>query len=124
MDRKYGFIIGIGLVVLMQALVLALIPPPPANQNMGMYDTLFLNVNESGYRNCHASGVPDTHHNLVATGRYGCTNCHPALPDGSGITLVRDLSLIHISEPTRLGMISYAVFCLKKKKRSTIGDYD
>src|SRR5450756_2885358 len=28
---------------------------------------------------------------------------------------VHDLSLIHISEPTRLGMISYAVFCLKKK---------
>src|SRR5450756_688117 len=27
---------------------------------------------------------------------------------------VWDLSLIHISEPTRLGMISYAVFCLKK----------
>ena len=26
------------------------------------------------------------------------------------------LSLIHISEPTRLGMISYAVFCLKKKE--------
>src|SRR5659263_567985 len=25
------------------------------------------------------------------------------------------LSLIHISEPTRLGMISYAVFCWKKK---------
>src|SRR5450756_1415926 len=25
------------------------------------------------------------------------------------------MSLIHISEPTRLGMISYAVFCLKKK---------
>src|SRR5665648_389910 len=30
------------------------------------------------------------------------------------------LSLIHISEPTRLGMISYAVFCLKKKKNNTI----
>src|SRR5450756_597290 len=29
----------------------------------------------------------------------------------------RLLSLIHISEPTRLGMISYAVFCLKKKKK-------
>src|SRR5450756_44226 len=28
-----------------------------------------------------------------------------------------DLSLIHISEPTRLG-ISYAVFCLKKKKKN------
>eukprot|EP00658_Telonema_sp_P-2_P007820 TRINITY_DN12911_c0_g1_i1.p1 TRINITY_DN12911_c0_g1~~TRINITY_DN12911_c0_g1_i1.p1 ORF type:complete len:124 (+),score=37.34 TRINITY_DN12911_c0_g1_i1:87-458(+) len=29
-----------------------------------------------------------------------------------------DLSLIHISEPTRLLSISYAVFCLKKKKTS------
>ena len=29
------------------------------------------------------------------------------------------LSLIHISEPTRLRRISYAVFCLKKKKRKT-----
>eukprot|EP00658_Telonema_sp_P-2_P071419 TRINITY_DN60679_c0_g1_i1.p1 TRINITY_DN60679_c0_g1~~TRINITY_DN60679_c0_g1_i1.p1 ORF type:complete len:464 (-),score=133.45 TRINITY_DN60679_c0_g1_i1:86-1477(-) len=30
-----------------------------------------------------------------------------------------DLSLIHISEPTRLLSISYAVFCLKKKKNKT-----
>src|SRR5450756_41712 len=29
-----------------------------------------------------------------------------------GADTVMDLSLIHISEPTRLGMISYAVFCL------------
>ena len=29
-----------------------------------------------------------------------------------------NLSLIHISEPTRLLSISYAVFCLKKKKKS------
>eukprot|EP00658_Telonema_sp_P-2_P045487 TRINITY_DN33454_c0_g1_i1.p1 TRINITY_DN33454_c0_g1~~TRINITY_DN33454_c0_g1_i1.p1 ORF type:complete len:103 (-),score=23.45 TRINITY_DN33454_c0_g1_i1:72-380(-) len=28
---------------------------------------------------------------------------------------VQELSLIHISEPTRLLSISYAVFCLKKK---------
>ena len=27
-----------------------------------------------------------------------------------------NLSLIHISEPTRQAEISYAVFCLKKKK--------
>src|SRR5450756_2955189 len=45
-----------------------------------------------------------------------------AAPDGpmpqtrEHILLAR-LSLIHISEPTRLGMISYAVFCLKKKKK-------
>eukprot|EP00825_Cyclidium_porcatum_P005609 TRINITY_DN12749_c0_g1_i2.p1 TRINITY_DN12749_c0_g1~~TRINITY_DN12749_c0_g1_i2.p1 ORF type:complete len:162 (+),score=23.73 TRINITY_DN12749_c0_g1_i2:109-594(+) len=30
------------------------------------------------------------------------------------------LSLIHISEPTRLGMISYAVFCLKKKNKKNV----
>src|SRR5450756_2711994 len=36
-----------------------------------------------------------------------------------GYFQVYKLSLIHISEPTRLGMISYAVFCLKKKKQST-----
>eukprot|EP00658_Telonema_sp_P-2_P018149 TRINITY_DN1711_c0_g1_i10.p1 TRINITY_DN1711_c0_g1~~TRINITY_DN1711_c0_g1_i10.p1 ORF type:complete len:123 (+),score=21.06 TRINITY_DN1711_c0_g1_i10:386-754(+) len=29
-----------------------------------------------------------------------------------------NLSLIHISEPTRLLSISYAVFCLKKKKKN------
>ncbi len=29
------------------------------------------------------------------------------------------LSLIHISEPTRLALISYAVFCLKKKNERT-----
>ena len=28
------------------------------------------------------------------------------------------LSLIHISEPTRQAEISYAVFCLKKKKQT------
>src|SRR5450756_1958855 len=37
--------------------------------------------------------------------------------DGANINAVLGLSLIHISEPTRLGMISYAVFCLKKKKK-------
>src|SRR5450756_1150793 len=55
-------------------------------------------------------------------------NVVPQVPDpGNGLfagyigetypaTLRSMLSLIHISEPTRLGMISYAVFCLKKKK--------
>src|SRR5678815_3135091 len=39
-------------------------------------------------------------------------------PQGPGGTIPQalNLSLIHISEPTRLLSISYAVFCLKKKK--------
>ena len=35
----------------------------------------------------------------------------------TGIQRYENLSLIHISEPTRRTPISYAVFCLKKKKR-------
>src|SRR5665648_30098 len=38
----------------------------------------------------------------------------PLLDPTNGVP-TGELSLIHISEPTRLGMISYAVFCLKKK---------
>src|SRR5678809_720828 len=39
----------------------------------------------------------------------------------AGLPLVQclELSLIHISEPTRQAEISYAVFCLKKKKKKT-----
>eukprot|EP00658_Telonema_sp_P-2_P027698 TRINITY_DN21348_c0_g1_i1.p1 TRINITY_DN21348_c0_g1~~TRINITY_DN21348_c0_g1_i1.p1 ORF type:complete len:141 (+),score=24.53 TRINITY_DN21348_c0_g1_i1:83-505(+) len=33
------------------------------------------------------------------------------------LPMLQLLSLIHISEPTRLLSISYAVFCLKKKKK-------
>src|SRR5450756_1193017 len=36
-------------------------------------------------------------------------------PEYYKTVMVVDLSLIHISEPTRLGMISYAAFCLNKK---------
>src|SRR5665648_1061503 len=39
------------------------------------------------------------------------------LAEGMEEAIAEDLSLIHISEPTRLGMISYAVFCLKQKKK-------
>ena len=37
---------------------------------------------------------------------------------GLGASTGFDLSLIHISEPTRRTPISYAVFCLKKKKKN------
>src|SRR5660397_255400 len=41
----------------------------------------------------------------------------PATPPAQSPATVLFLSLIHISEPTRLRRISYAVFCLKKKKK-------
>eukprot|EP00658_Telonema_sp_P-2_P036033 TRINITY_DN26126_c0_g1_i1.p1 TRINITY_DN26126_c0_g1~~TRINITY_DN26126_c0_g1_i1.p1 ORF type:complete len:236 (-),score=48.81 TRINITY_DN26126_c0_g1_i1:20-727(-) len=42
----------------------------------------------------------------------------PKPPTYNGVS---SLSLIHISEPTRLLSISYAVFCLKKKKKLNKG---
>eukprot|EP00658_Telonema_sp_P-2_P022806 TRINITY_DN19127_c0_g1_i1.p1 TRINITY_DN19127_c0_g1~~TRINITY_DN19127_c0_g1_i1.p1 ORF type:complete len:117 (+),score=27.65 TRINITY_DN19127_c0_g1_i1:114-464(+) len=56
---------------------------------------------------CHSSlrcgRLQMTHHQRQRIACRKCTALH--------------LSLIHISEPTRLLSISYAVFCLKKKKK-------
>src|SRR5664279_6579153 len=46
---------------------------------------------------------------------FGATHLVGELPRSNGQTTA--LSLIHISEPTRRTPISYAVFCLKKKKK-------
>ena len=40
-----------------------------------------------------------------------------AMSPGGTLAIAQRLSLIHISEPTRQAEISYAVFCLKKKKK-------
>ena len=40
----------------------------------------------------------------------------PDAMNPAALRTLSSLSLIHISEPTRLRRISYAVFCLKKKK--------
>eukprot|EP00658_Telonema_sp_P-2_P039039 TRINITY_DN27907_c0_g1_i1.p1 TRINITY_DN27907_c0_g1~~TRINITY_DN27907_c0_g1_i1.p1 ORF type:complete len:123 (-),score=11.31 TRINITY_DN27907_c0_g1_i1:10-378(-) len=55
-------------------------------------------------------------------GRYGgVAGATSTLASIRGPVLCVDtLSLIHISEPTRLLSISYAVFCLKKKKHNTL----
>ena len=41
------------------------------------------------------------------------------ITEGGVLGAVCELSLIHISEPTRQAEISYAVFCLKKKNTTT-----
>ena len=97
MKRIYVFILGIMLVALMQTLVFALIPPPPANQLIGAYDTNFANLTQDNCRVCHSSGLPDRHHFLVPT-KYQCMNCHPVTtnPDGStSITIIRECAQCH-----------------------------
>src|SRR5450759_4730020 len=47
----------------------------------------------------------------AAAARAPAVRAHHSIK-GSMLATASMLSLIHISEPTRLGMISYAVFCL------------
>src|SRR5678815_3341694 len=68
-------------------------------------------------------GTHSLEQSAKATGRVlqaVYTELHDQRIDYGGTLLkpnmVLSLSLIHISEPTRLLSISYAVFCLKKKK--------
>src|SRR5450756_2778380 len=67
-------------------------------------------------------GAPHIHGELlklgfeVAQSTVARHMCRHSRPPSQGWRTFLSLSLIHISEPTRLGMISYAVFCLKKKK--------
>src|SRR5450756_1754752 len=58
---------------------------------------------------------------MAHTGSYRIKGAHMPLKarslaltksQAACLIALRNLSLIHISEPTRLGMISYAVFCL------------
>ena len=63
MNRKrilYGLTMLI--VVLTIGVALAIVPPPPANQDLGIYDTLCAEFTEDDCRACHSSGVQDTHH--------------------------------------------------------------
>ena len=70
-----------------------------------------------GDQGAHA-GVADicaTPGQALGTQVRGASETVPVAGEGGGDTVV-GLSLIHISEPTRRYAISYAVFCLKKKK--------
>ena len=108
--------------------VLAAVPPPPANQNLGIDDTVFGEFTEADCRLCHEDAgivdpgsIPDRHHMLWGTPippgsvvpdpdsngdgipdtHYACLNCH--IEDTSGGIIVmqvwRDCTLCHTSTP-------------------------
>ena len=95
------------ILLAITAIAMALVPPPPANQNIGMNDSRFDKLgsspqlpNQSGCRTCHSAGVPERHHNILSTGEinpvtgsvYGCSNCHPVVtgPNGQSVYLERE----------------------------------
>src|SRR5680860_1641734 len=78
---------------------------------------------------CHRCQGTD-HYWLRNKWSYQCKGCKARISLRSGTIMESSklsfmtwyLSLIHISEPTRRTPISYAVFCLKKKKKKTHSD--
>src|SRR5665647_3858114 len=68
--------------------------------------------------------VSTVNQNNVTVKNYQFNPQFLTIPQGANVTWINQdsssgayLSLIHISEPTRRTPISYAVFCLKKKKK-------
>ncbi len=53
-----------GAATLLASTGWANIPAPPVNQELGMLDTRFSNLEEADCRFCHDAGVPDRHHGL------------------------------------------------------------
>jgi hypothetical protein len=117
--------ISFTVIVLSAALIFAMaasanVPAPPANQQIGMPDTIFNNLEEADCRICHENpdqfpvkdvSIPDRHHLLVGTpigdpdsapfadapGNFGCLSCHDA--DCStgicSINVYRDCTFCH-----------------------------
>src|SRR5659263_754635 len=80
-------------------------------------DTLIVTYDEERGEPLGARSRKDDPTTLNLGACVDCSLCIQVCPTGIDIRKGLQLSLIHISEPTRLGMISYAVFCLKKKKK-------
>lgn len=98
----------------------AAVPPPPVNQYLGIPDTTFNNLSETGCRSCHNQAppiaavdptyLPDRHHLVVGTripstsdvptadangdGQtdtvYGCYNCHESIYDAATMSYALD----------------------------------
>ena len=99
--KTHLYLIAVVAVFMLIGIAIALIPPPPANQDLGIYDTVFGSFTEEECEECHSSGVPDRHHMLVPDEGYECLDCHPVGPGGQGIAIIRDCtnSSCHTATP-------------------------
>jgi hypothetical protein len=103
-------------------ITMALIPPPPVNQELGIYDTVYTGFDEAGCRNCHSSGVPNRHHLLVQYEGYKCTDCHPPGPNG-GVNVTRDCVVCHDASPHHITDAALDQHC-SVCHGSFVDDYD
>nr|QNO50705.1 hypothetical protein HLBKPKBF_00023 [Methanosarcinales archaeon ANME-2c ERB4] len=107
-------------------IAIAAIPPPPANQDLGIYDTVCGEFAEEDCRACHSSGIPDAHHLLVQNEGYECTDCHPVQTDSdgnTGVEVIRDCVVCHEASPHHGAPDAVARHC-SHCHGSYVDDYD
>ena len=66
----------LSLFLLLPMAALALDPPPPVRQDLGLFDAVFNDFNEQDCRACHGVGISDLHHLLVNSKQLACLSCH------------------------------------------------
>ena len=91
------------MILLLVSLAMAFVPPPPANQNLGLYDTVFTGFTTEECKNieCHGDeNLPNRHHLLIANEGYNCLDCH-ALTNGA-FEAFRNCSDCHSISPHHL----------------------
>lgn len=78
------------LLVALLTIASANVPPPPANQFLGIYDTVFGSLTRLKCLECHGddSLLVQRHHallnNVSPAKTYECLTCHTLIPDGTG----------------------------------------
>jgi len=91
------------MILLLVSLAMAIVPPPSANQNLGLYDTVFTGFTTEECKNieCHGDeNLPNRHHLLIANEGYNCLDCH-ALTNGA-FEAFRNCSDCHSISPHHL----------------------
>jgi hypothetical protein len=85
------------MILLLVGLAIAAIPPPPVNQNIGLYDSVFFGFTTDECKDCHGDSLADRHHLLVETDGLKCTDCHKF--GEHGLREFRNCSDCHESSP-------------------------
>ena len=111
------------MILLLVSLAMALVPPPPANQDLGLYDTVFTGFTTEECKECHTPPLVDRHHALIADEGKSCLDpdCH-SITNGV-IDLFRNCSDCHSSSPHHMTDDAQDYNC-SKCHGSLVDDYE
>ncbi len=78
--KKKKLYIASAIILMLVGIGLAAIPPPPVNQDLGLYDTRVAFVSSVTCKGCHPS-PQNIHHLMLPPGAtpFGCLDCHPTM---------------------------------------------